>query len=215
MAPKKQKTRLVIISDPHMNFPEDLPDGDILVICGDYSYRGTIEETNTFNDWLTDQPHATKLFIAGNHDFIFQNNSKLAKSLITAPGAFYLEDSGIEIKGLKIHGTPWTPTFFDWAFMLDDLSKEMEKKMSKIPEGLDLLISHGPPKGLLDLTTGGDRAGSQSLLNAIERAKPKNVVFGHIHEGYGKTEYNGIKIYNCSILNERYRRTNAPLVLDL
>lgn len=207
--------RAVLCSDLHMNFPDDLPDGDLVVMCGDYSYRGTIQETNDFNEWLASLPHRYKIFIAGNHDFIFQNNKSLAKNMITAPDTFYLEDSGIELQGIKIWGTPWTPTFYDWAFMLDDESPQMEARMKVIPSGLDLLISHGPPKGILSMTTGGDDAGCSSLLAAIERAQPRFVACGHIHEGYGQQQLGSSLIINCSLLNERYRRVNAPVIIDL
>ena len=128
----------------------------------------------------------------------------------------YLEDSGVEIKGLKIYGSPHQPTFFDWAFNVR--RGKLKQYWDRIPEGLDILITHGPPKGILDQSEphlGSEHLGCDELMAAVERVKPKLHVFGHIHGGYGKVGYVNTTFINASICDEQYRPTNQPWVIEL
>jgi Icc-related predicted phosphoesterase len=208
--------KIVLFSDIHANQTTHIPPCDILIFCGDFSYQGRIEETIAFLNWFEQQPAKHRIFISGNHDFLGYQNPGLFRSLVKErKNIYYLEDSGIEIKGLKIWGLPWTPIFNEWAFMLADESPAMEQRMSVIPTGLDLLISHGPPYGVLDRTVDGEFAGGKSLTQAILDKKPKYVVCGHIHEAYGTSVLGDSIIINCSVLNERYYMVNIPVIITL
>jgi Icc-related predicted phosphoesterase len=123
--------------------------------------------------------------------------------------ATYLEDAGCEIGGLRFYGSPWTPLFWDWAFMLPDA--ELVEKWKAIPSGLDVLITHGPPHGVLDLTNRNDRAGSLALLHRVREAKPRLHVFGHIHEAAGRADSDGTAFVNASTQMGR----GAGVVVDL
>ncbi len=187
--------RIVCVSDTHGRHRyTEVPDGDILVHGGDVTLHGTLEDVEEFNRWLGTLPHRHKVVIAGNHDSCFQNDPAEARARIT--NATYLEDSGCEIAGLKFYGSPWTPLFFNWAFMLSE--SDLAAKWALIPDGLDVLITHGPPYSFLDWTNRDEHAGSSTLLERVREVKPRLHVFGHIHEAAGRTEFEGTTFLNAS-----------------
>ena len=199
-----KEVKIVATSDIHGELEFKIPSGDILTISGDICpVNGSHNPTNQMY-WLknhflpwTDQLIKNNVvkhvvFIAGNHDFVFK------KVTTNTTGDFYmslpdnvhfLNDSGVELEGVKIYGTPWTPTFGNWAFMTCE--EALDNIYSKIPEGLDILLSHGPAYGWNDVILKGpyksysredEHIGSKSLRKHILRAKPKHFCYGHIHE---------------------------------
>jgi predicted phosphohydrolase len=129
--------RLVLISDTHQRHDQlTVPDGDVLVHAGDFSTRGGVEEVARFNAWLGTLKHKHKVVIAGNHDFLFEREPTLARSMLT--NVTYLEDSGVTIEGLRFWGSPWQPRFFDWAFNLER-GAPLTEKWNLIPTGVDVL----------------------------------------------------------------------------
>jgi Icc-related predicted phosphoesterase len=204
--------RFVCISDTHGRHNElKLPAGDILLHAGDFSKRGTLAEIQDFNAWLAKLPYQHKIVIAGNHDFLFEREPEQARDLINA--ATYLEDSGIQIAGLNIWGSPVSPRFFNWAFNRSR-GEEIRRHWQAIPTHTDLLLVHGPPAGILDKTWLGQSVGCHDLTHEMERIQPGVVVFGHIHEGYGSLRQGSRLFINASSLDHRYRPVNAPIVLD-
>lgn len=206
--------RIVFISDTHTRHREvRVPEGDILVHSGDISGRGGAKEISLFMAWMDQQPHAHKVMIAGNHDFLAERNPEEFLSLVPS-GVTYLNDSGVEIAGLKIWGSPIQPWFHDWAFNRQR-GPEIDVHWKKIPSGTDLLITHGPPYGILDTTTNGEKVGCADLLRRVEEIRPRIHVFGHIHEAYGQHHQNGTHFINASSLNHRYMPVFDPVVVDL
>lgn len=209
--------KLVCLSDTHSlhrSIPE-IPDGDVLIHAGDCLGAGTLENVEDLNDWLGTLPHRHKIVIAGNHDWAFQETPEAARAALS--NAIYLEDSGVEIEGLRFWGAPWTPTFMDWAFMLDQ-GQPLYEKWQQIPENTDVLITHGPPEGVGDLVDMGfqyQNVGCANLSNRIHQLSLKAHIFGHIHEGYGAYSRGNTCLINASICTERYEPTNPPVVLDL
>ena len=202
-----------------------VPDGDILIHAGDGTNVGRMNEIAAFGVWLRSFPHKHKIFIAGNHDWMFEKNPTVAVQLLNQgilglnnkSGIVYLQDNITEIEGLKIYGSPWQPAFFNWAFNLDR-GEAIKRKWDMIPEGLDILITHGPPMGIQDQITahlGSEHLGCEELMKAVERAKPKIHVFGHIHGGYGKVQYPNTLFANAAICTEAYKPINEPIVIDL
>jgi len=209
--------KIVCLSDTH-NYSQQIvvPDGDILIHAGDATIQGSIQEIVLFNHWFRNLPHAHKIFVAGNHDWLFETNNHYARTLLDS-SIHYLQDSSIEIGGLKIYGSPWQPRFFDWAFNLMR-GAELAEKWKLIPEDTDILITHGPPFGILDEVPRQDfieNTGCEELRKRVETIKPKLHIFGHIHCGYGTTEKFGVKFVNASNCDESYEPTNAPVVIDL
>ena len=204
--------RIVCISDTHCRHDDvDLPDGDLLLHAGDATKRGTLDQIRDFDRWLGTLPHPHKVVIAGNHDFGFETDPT-ARALIT--NATYLQDEGIEIAGVSVWGSPWQPRFFDWAFNLDR-GPDLAAVWAKIPDRTDVLLTHGPPRGILDRTFRGEDVGCDDLLEAAQRVKPKLHVFGHIHEAYGRLDRDGTTFVNASTCTLRYEATQAPIVVDL
>lgn len=126
----------------------------------------------------------------------------------------YLQESSITVEGLKIYGTPITPYFLNWAFNCHP-GEDIEKHVNKIPSDVNILISHGPPYGILDINTNGQHCGCPSLLAKVEKINPALLVCGHIHEGYGQKSFSRTTFINASLLNEKYRNQNSPVVIEL
>lgn len=209
--------KLVCISDTHSlhdRIPA-IPDGDVLIHAGDCLGQGTVDNVEAFNHWLGGLPHRHKIVIAGNHDWAFQETPALARAALT--NAIYLEDSAVEIEGVRFWGSPWTPTFLDWAFMLER-GAPLAEKWQRIPANTDVLITHGPPMGIGDeVRFGGitQNVGCADLLRRISALSLKAHVFGHIHEGYGEYELGDARLVNASSCTERYQPSNSPIVVQL
>ena len=213
--------RVVCISDTH-NCNEEIvvPDGDLLIHAGDATTVGSVEQLRAFNRWFASLPHERKIFVAGNHDWMFERDNDLARRLLDS-SIVYLQDSSTEIDGLKIYGSPWQPRFFDWAFNLNR-GPELAVKWAMIPDDIDILITHGPPNGILDLVPrkGWDEnTGCEELRKRVEQiaklGRLKLHAFGHIHCGYGVHEEFGVKFVNASTCDEQYSPTQPPIVADL
>jgi len=209
--------KIVCLSDTH-NYNEQIavPDGGILIHAGDATIQGTIDEIVLFNEWFTNLPHPHKIFVAGNHDWLFETSNRLARTLLDS-SIHYLEDSSVEIENLKIYGSPWQPRFFDWAFNLTR-GTELAEKWRLIPGDTDILITHGPPFGILDEVPRQywiENTGCDELRKRIEQVRPRLHVFGHIHCGYGQMEKFGVQFVNASNCDESYEPVNSPIVIDL
>jgi Icc-related predicted phosphoesterase len=208
--------KIVCLSDTH-NCHEQIivPDGDILIHAGDATIRGTIDEIVFFNEWFANLPHPHKIFVAGNHDWLFETNNRYARTLLDS-SIHYLQDSPVEIEGIKFYGSPYQPRFFDWAFNLMR-GAELAEKWKLIPEDTDVLITHGPPFGILDEVPRAywiENTGCEELRKRVEIVRPKLHIFGHIHCTYGATEKFGVKFINASNCDESYEPTNLPIVID-
>jgi len=207
--------KFVVISDTHgQHAGLKLPKGDVLMHAGDISSRGKRDEVLDFLNWFKELPHKYKIFIAGNHDFLFEDLPEEEIKAMIPDNVIYLCDSGVSIENIKIWGSPVTPWFFDWAFNRQR-GTEIAKHWNLIPNDTDILITHGPVFDKLDRTIHGERVGCIDLLKKVEHLRPKIFICGHIHEAYGTQEQNGIKYINASVLDERYRLKNKPSVVEM
>jgi Icc-related predicted phosphoesterase len=201
------------ISDLHGSFPV-LSGGNLLIVAGDLVGWNLTSEYHKFNQWLSQQDYKLKVVIAGNHDECLERH----KAVIVADNAVYLCDSGCEFEGLKIWGSPWTPTFCNWYFM-KDRGAPIKEKWDLIPSDTDILITHGPPFGILDKVEMSSRglgkeklAGCKDLRETVFHIKPKLHVFGHIHEQGGKqVDLVMTKFVNASIMDCDYNPVNQPV----
>ena len=207
--------RLVCISDTHTYHPQmDIPPGDILIHAGDFTHTGHIAQTTDFLTWFAAHPHPHKLLICGNHDFLFHKKPAFAKALIP-PNVTYLEDQEIVIDDVRFYGSPWCPRAGNWAFMKDRDQEELKALRDKIPSEIDVLITHGPPKNILDMDAMNQSAGCTLLYQRIQEIKPRVHIFGHIHESYGQVEEHGIEYINASAWNYNTNTMNPAIVVDL
>ncbi|MCW5921842.1 MAG: metallophosphatase domain-containing protein [Saprospiraceae bacterium] len=207
--------RIVFISDTHLKHDSlPLPPGDMLVHAGDFSRRGLMHEAQIFLDWFSAQPHRHKVLVAGNHDFIAENEPALFESMLPK-NVIYLNDSGREVEGIKIWGSPIQPWFFDWAFNRQR-GADIRRHWDLIPADTELLITHGPPYGILDEVARDPRpVGCRDLLHKVSEMRQLKIhVFGHIHEGYGRREVGGTLFLNASVLDENYNTKNKPFLVE-
>lgn len=214
--------RIACISDTHLFHQRTKPEiqeawasslkyCDMVVHAGDFTGRGTIEEVASAASWYRNLLPPIKLCVPGNHDFLFEKEEKRARGLFH--GIHVLINEFIEIEGKKFWGSPVSPRFFDWAFNVDR-GEPIKKYWDKIPYGLDMLITHGPPHGILD-DIEGRRVGCEELLKTVFEKKPKVHVVGHIHASYGAAKYNDITFINAASLNESYNLANYPIIVDI
>lgn len=206
--------KVVLISDSHGQHDRlELPPGDLLVHAGDFTRSGKAGQAKDFLAWFARQPHRHKVFVAGNHDFIAEEEPAEFRSWVPE-NCIYLEDQQVEVEGLRIWGSPITPWFFDWAFNRRR-GAEICRHWDLIPAGLDLLITHGPPAGILDLTVRGEHVGCQDLSRRIAIAKPRAAVFGHIHEAWGRHRQDATEYFNAAVLDVDYRLAHPPFQIEL
>lgn len=213
--------KCVAVSDIHLR-EVVTPDADLLIVAGDMTFRGEAEELAWYCDWLNRQPQKHKVWISGNHELGIESNPNLAIKLAEETGTTYLDDSGIEIEGLRIWGSPITPFFRNWAFNRQR-GAEIRSHWKLIPEALDLLITHGPPYGYLDETQSGEHVGCEDLLCLLRdelTEPPQMVIFGHIHEGYGRDKIERldgrcIELINASSCDKSYRPVNDPILFEM
>lgn len=214
--------KIVAISDTHNRHSKlVIPECDILIHAGDYSSRGTVDEVRRFYTWLNLQPAKHKISVQGNHELgvqhDFENMKALALSL--CPSVHFIEEGLVEVEGLKIWGSAYTPWFHNWAYNVVRFD-EIKKHWDRIPEDTDILVTHGPPFGVLDELVRyngektGNYAGCEELLLAVQRVRPAIHIFGHIHCGHGKLEQDGTTFYNVSICDEGYSASNPITVIE-
>ena len=226
-----EKYKITLISDTHCKhkqLTEDLPGGDLIICAGDISSMGYEHEIREFCAWFGKLSKYThKIFIAGNHDWGFQDNfSKVNEILDFYKGVTYLQDDLACIgknedafnyeSMIKIYGSPWQPEFYNWAFNLPRNSPEMWEVMLKMPVNTDILITHGPAYGTLD-TIEWDRSknlGCEMLAERIAQLKPKIHVCGHIHSGYGYKFDGTTHFFNAAVLGESYTYQNKPFTFE-
>lgn len=211
--------RLVLISDTHgLHDQVKLPDGDCLIHAGDFMNHGTkSEELISFAEWFKAQPHKYKIVVAGNHDFFLEQDpfSRNVFTTVSGPKIHYLEDSGVCLEGIKFWGSPVTPRFFDWAFNRDR-GFAINQHWRMIPDGTNVLVTHGPPAGILDICADGTPVGCQDLFRKINQLPDLKLnAFGHIHHSYGHRDFGDLMFVNASQCNESYKIRNQPIVHDI
>ena len=203
--------RIVCISDTHCA-EIDVPDGDILLHAGDLTYMGKPDELRVVMDWLSSLPHKHKIFIAGNHDFSFQLSPLLMKQFIPE-NLIYLEDSVVEVEGIKIFGSPWVKQFYDWAFMYP-ADEDRWQRFDKIAAGSHIILTHGPRYGILDtnLADYDYRCGCELLGNFVDRVGAQMLVHGHLHDSHGVKKFQDFLVVNAAI---GYYQEHEPIVVDV
>ena len=204
--------RIVLISDTHeLHREASVPPGDLLIHAGDFTvYSKRPWMYRHFDLWLGGLPHRHKIIIPGNNDYLLEEPRE--RRVIT--NAALLIDSGVEVEGLKIWGSPVTP-LYGGAFGKSNPA-DRKRHWAGIPEGLDILITHGPPFAILDHGGRSERReGCPELLEAVFQARPRVHVFGHIHAGYGTLRTTDTLFVNASLLGEDGSLSRDPVVIDL
>jgi Icc-related predicted phosphoesterase len=210
--------QIACVSDNHSNTPK-LPKADVLVHSGDLTGQGTLDEIERGLDWIANAPTDLKIFVPGNHDWGFETKPDETRRMCEDRDIILLIDQEHTYKGVRFYGSPWQPAFCDWAFNLYT-PEDLEEKWNFIPSGgqIDVLITHGPAYGILDLSSRDMACGCRELWKAIQKVKPRAHIFGHIHAQHGIQmvspwecpEYIAV---NASTCNERYQCINPIQVI--
>jgi predicted phosphodiesterase len=193
--------RVICLSDIHAEWDRiEVPEGDILVVAGDLCDDDP-KDVLAARHWFATMQHATKLYVCGNHD----------DAAIAWPGIYpmldVLVDRQIEANGLRIYGAPWdSEGRFGWEF--------------KIPDSLDILITHEPPYRILDWSDrggsrDGNRLGNRDLLTVIKRVMPRIHIFGHCHQPYGNQQIGDTIFANVAICDRQYQAAHPVTVIDI
>lgn len=182
---------IVVVADTHLYHEElEIPDGDVFVHAGDMTRGGSLAELARALEFFRGLPHRHKIVVAGNHERCLEERPAEARALLD--GFDYLQDSGVTRLGLRFWGSPWQPAYNDWAFNLPR-GAPLAERWAQIPEGVDVLVTHGPPRGFGDsvgVWPGNEvfarmRSGCEDLLARVRAVRPLVHVYGHIHQGRG------------------------------
>ena len=231
--------RIVALSDQHGHLPE-IPPCDLLLVAGDVcpdrigtSFAGDHPDRQKawFEEqarpWLAAAPATHRILTWGNHDWCGQS-CRFEDDSLTATASTSLQilvDEGTRVPAsgaaggsIAVWATPWSRQFEGWAFMKTPAG--LAAVYAAIPDGIDILVTHQPPYGHGDRyehagTGVVDQLGSPELLRAISRIRPRLVVCGHLHAGHGRFEYDGIPIWNVSVVDDDYRLVRPPTVIDV
>ena len=168
--------RVVVVSDTHnLHDHVDVPNGDVLLHCGDMTNKGTAGELTAFNDWLGTLPHPHKFFVLGNHEMgLFTEwDPKLISN------AVFVDNRSVTVGDVSFYGCPW---------------KGETAAAKHLPPGTDVFFTHAPPAGILD---GGE--GNETIRDLIAAKRPRVALFGHVHTAHGNATINGGIVYaNCA-----------------
>lgn len=224
---------VIAISDLHGNLvrPDSIPECDLLLIGGDicpYHDHNPLLQlswlSTNFSGWVDKLRAKEVVVVAGNHDLVFERMPQVIAGAKKNWPFVYLQDEAYISRetGLSIWGCPWQLRFHDWAFNADPLGRIYER----IPKGIDVFLLHGPPHmygdGAPRIITdrneeqwpGVEHVGSPELTKKILTDRPKLVIYGHIHEGYGKYHVGDSLLLNSALVDGRYRPTNKPWEID-
>jgi Icc-related predicted phosphoesterase len=223
--------KIVAISDVHCKWNKlVIPPCDILISIGDYSFRGEKHVVKDYHNWLNQQEANHIISIQGNHELWVEKNFNEAKevALKECPAVHFVEHELVEIEGIKIFCSAWSPYFCDWAYngartlseatlynkpLLKDLWKQ-------IPIGTNIIATHTPVYEILDElvymdgSPNGQFVGCVDLKDKVKEIKPDFHLSGHIHCGYGQKHIDGISYYNVSICSESYSPVNPITIIN-
>lgn len=212
----KNGVTVVVMSDSHGNHRDVvIPECDILIHAGDISNFNKSEHYDDFFPWFSSRPATHKVVIGGNHDYLLDSQARWV-FLNQYPDIRFLDGDMVELNGLKIWGSGAQPRVFKMAFCRE--RNELKRVWSEVPTGMDIVVSHCPPLGVLDKNSVGESVGCDILRNALMDKPPLLNVFGHIHEAYGITSqvWSGKKCVfaNCSVVDRSRTVVNEPWVFQ-
>ncbi|PXF44336.1 Metallophosphoesterase domain-containing protein 1 [Gracilariopsis chorda] len=197
MAASNQYVGLVIVSDTHRWFCRSLPFGDIVIHCGDSEWG-----VSGLEAWASNLPHQRKFVIPQNMDCRLKEQTKGYTNVT------YLQDKEIEVSWLKIYGSPWTPKFVG-EFQVED-EKRAHAVWNRMPTDVDVLITHEPTKGILDVTSRGMSIGDSALLEKACTVRSRVHCLGHVHKSYRTLNEEHTLFCNAAVFNHY-----PPIVVDV
>jgi Icc-related predicted phosphoesterase len=210
--------KICAVSDLHQ-YQVALPDADVLVFGGDACSRGSYLEFAKFSTWLKEVSTRYKhvVLIAGNHDRVLEQMSPahIQEEFFAGTNITYLQDAGITLDGIKFWGSPYTPAFCDWGFQLYG-RESARQKWESIPDDVNVLVTHGPPRGILDYVPRDNKhAGCPELFDRVVEIEPKIHIFGHLHFNGGQSAvFGNTRFYNVAVCDEEYKPINKIHIIE-
>jgi Icc-related predicted phosphoesterase len=206
--------KIVIISDTHGGH-EALGNlrGDVLIHCGDieHLFKPDDQAIEKMDDWFGRQQFDHILCTGGNHDLTLEGLVRSGKQPFR--NATFLHDAEMVIDGIKFYGAPWVPQLENHAFFADE--RALDEAWSRIPEDVDVLITHTPPAGVLDMSSRGAMLGCARLARRLKAVKPVLHCFGHVHASAGSRVRGATTYVNASSVNSSFEIAVAPFEFDL
>lgn len=190
----------------HKNL-KSLPEADVIVHSGDFTFAGSEEEAYDFMNWFCNLPYKHKIFIAGNHDMCMYGADHIDG---LSRNVHYLYNNSVVIDGIKFYGIP--------MFMEDCMAGNLDVFINNIPDDTDVLITHMPPKGTCDLANygkGPEHRGNATLAELLKKLHPTCHLFGHEHDAYGKTIKENVIYSNACVVDSRYNLINNPTIINI
>ena len=197
------------LSDTHGQHKnqKSLPEADVIVHSGDFTFAGSEEEAYDFMNWFCNLPYKHKIFIAGNHDMCMYGADHIDG---LSRNVHYLYNNSVVIDGIKFYGIP--------MFMEDCMDGNLDVFINNIPDDTDVLITHMPPKGTCDLANygkGPEHRGNATLAELLKKLHPTCHLFGHEHDAYGKTIKENVIYSNACVVDSRYNLINNPTIINI
>jgi Icc-related predicted phosphoesterase len=210
--------KVAAISDTHGRQNWEIPNCDVFIHAGDMTAQGSLQETAVFAvrlqkamECASGPAHA--IIVPGNHDQCFETWPQAARELF-GENVHVLQDEPLVLEGITFYGSPWTPPFMLWHFMAEESRLAMLYR--NVPASVDVLVTHGPPHGILDPGWKVPHAGSTALAQAIDGREVGHHVFGHLHGAGGRMIHNGrTTFYNVAACDEAYKLINQPRVFEV
>src|SRR3990167_3831002 len=138
---------IVILGDTH-GFHPDVPDGEILIHTGDFTQGwGGRDHVKDVAKWLGAMPHPHKFLVGGNHDGSLFAHEEQCRAVLGVRGITYLCHRAAMVGDIKIWGSPYHPQF---AGVFGKNQEELMMLWRQVDPDVDILITHGPPYGVLD-----------------------------------------------------------------
>ena len=190
----------------HKNL-KSLPEADVIVHSGDFTFAGSEEEAYDFMNWFCNLPYEHKVFIAGNHDMCMYGADPIEG---LSPNVHYLYNNSVVIDGMKFYGIP--------MFMEDCMDGKLDMFIHNIPDDVDILITHMPPKGICDIADYGkglEHRGNATLAEHLKVLHPTCHLFGHEHDAYGTATIENVVYSNACVVDSRYNLINNPTLITL
>ena len=210
--------KVAAISDTHGRQNWTVPSCDVFLHAGDITGRGSLEETAAFAVKLAKRMESSggpehAIIVPGNHDECFELFAEPARALFS-PRVHVLLNEAIVLNGIRFFGSPWTPPFMDWHFMASE--QRLAALYEVMPSEVDMLVTHGPPWGILDPGWQAAHVGSRALAEAVRVRQVQHHVFGHLHAAGGRMmRQEHTTFYNVAACNDRYELVNQPRIFDV
>lgn len=206
--------RVVIVSDTHGRHRAlGRLSGDVLIHCGDVDnlFQRYPTPVEAVDRWFGEQDFAHILCVGGNHDV--EVETRVMARLAPFQNATFLHEAGVEIEGLRFYGVSWVPDLMGHAFFADD--EMLERAWDRIPDDVDVLITHTPPGGILDVSSRGRPLGCPLLARRLRQIQPQLHCFGHVHASAGQRRIGETTYVNATSVNSELVVSRPPVVIDL